>query len=364
MSNDPHDKEFHVEDQAAEHPRAGRWTLLLFVAGLAVAGVIVGVALNGIATFGARDVVIGDEEVGFEVLPGDTAFAVLERLIEGRIVVDDLAWNTWIRVRQPGGCLQAGMHTLPGTATPGELFEALCETAYAAGIRVTIPEGTNRWQLADRLSEAGLGDRDAFVDATASTELVARFAPGAPTLEGYLAPDTYEYATDATPTDIVRRLAEHGAATRAELWESHPAAGPAEGYDLHQLLTVASIVEEEARVADERPLIARVIYNRLARGMQLQCDPTCVYGPDIYQQTPTRALCRDPASTHSTYVLPGLPPTPITNPGRAAIAAALQPADDPDVLYFAAIDDGSGRHAFADTLEAHNRNVDRYVRGR
>jgi UPF0755 protein len=181
-------------------------------------------------------------------------------------------------------------------------------------------------------------------------------------LEGDLAPNTYEFEEGSGPAEVFTQLAEAGSVMREELFAAPSAIK--EQYTEHEILTVASIVEREARVEDERPIVARVIYNRLDLGMKIQCDPTCVYGPTTYNQRPSPATCRSRQSTHSTYMLPALPPTPIAMPRRSSIDAALHPADDPDVLYFAARMDGSRRHVFADTYEEHNANVDRYIRGR
>lgn len=308
--------------------------------------------------FTTGDAVVSAEGT-FEVQPGDGALAVLARLTdEGRITPSPW-WEPWARATGAAGCLVAGTHTLPDPATPAALFDALCGPTFAPSIRVTVPEGTNVFQLADLLSETGLGDRAAYLALWEDPAFVGTIAPPPPTLEGYLAPNTYEFFEDATPEDVVRRLVSEGRDLRDGLGTP---TGPAADYDVHELLTIASIVEEEAQVPEERAIIARVIFNRLDAGMRIQCDPTCVYGPDTYTLVPTRALCRDPESTHSTYVLPGLPPTPITNPGRAALEATWNPSPDPDVLYFVAMRDGTGRHAFADSLEAHNANVDRYLR--
>lgn len=333
---------------------------LVVLAGLALAAAIVAYP---VAELDRGDVVVGDEPIAWEVRPGESAAALVARMVDADVVFDSSGWALWLRLRRPGGCLQAGHHELPHDASARELFRTLCEPARAPAVRVTVPEGTNVFQLADLLAEAGLGERDRFVALALDPDFAARAADGAPTLEGYLGPDTFDFRQDADPESVLLALAEHGERLRAEARE----AGTSElaaALDLHAVLTVASIVEEEARVSEERPLIARVIYNRLARGMPIQCDPTCVYGPATYALVPTRALCRDPRSTHSTYVLPGLPPTPITNPGRAALEAALRPAEDPDVLYFVAMSDGSGRHVFANTLAEHERNVDLHIRGR
>ncbi len=329
---------------------------------LGVAVTLAGAAGATLSTFRDADVLSPNHPDSVEVRPGETARLVVRRLIDQGVVIDDPSWELWVRWRRPGGCLQAGHHPLPAHATARELFDVLCQTTYRPSVRLTIPEGTNLFQLEALVSETDLEQAAHLLDAASGPGLLADLGVTAPSLEGYLMPDTYELDPDTDAEALLRRLFAAGERARAEL--AAPADGPAAEYSVHELLTIASVVEEEARVADEQPRIARVIYNRLARGMPLQCDATCIYGPDTWSETPTRALCRAPDNRWSTYVIDGLPPTPISNPGRSAIRAALEPTDDPDVLYFVAIGDGSGRHAFANDLRTHRRNVNRYIRGR
>lgn len=324
--------------------------------------IVVLIGAQRMQQFGHRPVVLG-EGGEIEVAAGESTTSVLSRMISDGLVRDDMLWPVWMKMHRPGGCMTAGTHQISAGLRPNGVFDELCEPTSDPTITLTIPEGTNVYQIADMMDRHGVGAREDYIDLMGDESFLASLNIDAPMLEGYLAPDTYEFYRASSAEDVLRKLAEHAVGVRsgASIGEVSPMV---EGYSLHEILTVASIVEEEAQVAEERATIARVIYNRLATGMQIQCDPTCVYGPDTYMEIPTRSRCRDPESTHSTYVLPGLPPTPISNPGRSAIEAALRPADDPDVLYFVAMRDGTGRHVFADTLEEHNANVDRYLRGR
>lgn len=332
-------------------------TLLFLVAGAAAAFAFLKYRL-----FVTSDVVIAGEPVEFFVREGEGGHALIERLVEEGVLPESEFWRPFVRLEAAAGCLQAGEHLLPAEATPYRVFEVACETAYAPGVRLVFIEGLNMYQLADRMDGAGLGDRDEILRLAQDREFLDSLGIEAATLEGYLAPNTYEFEEGAGPAEVFVLLAEAGAAARGELF-----AAPSEvteQYTEHEILTVASIVEREARVDDERPIIARVIYNRLDVGMKIQCDPTCVYGPSTYNQRPSPATCRSPQSTHSTYMLPALPPTPIAMPRSSSIDAALHPADDPNVLYFAARMDGSRRHVFADTYDEHLENVNRYIRGR
>jgi UPF0755 protein len=304
-------------------------------------------------------------DASFELPAGAGAVRTVQLLREQGIVRDDPRWRWWVRLRQPGACLQAGRHTLPASATPAELFEVLCQPTRRASVRVTIPEGRTMFWVAEALAGAGLGDADTILDRLESPEFAASLGIDAPTLEGYLYPETYAFDVDAGATVAIARMVEHGREVRESLWAAHAASRAAleqtYGFGEREFLIAASIVEREAVVDDERPQIAAVIYNRLREGMRLQMDPTCTYGASTWQLEPTRALCRDPDNPTSTYVIDGLPPTPIASPGESSLRAVLAPADAPNLRYFVALGDGSGRHAFAETLAEHNANVAAYV---
>ena len=273
----------------------------------------------------------------------------------------------WLALNRPR-CLQAGLHQLPEQATPAELFATLCTPTHGDRRRVTVPEGRNIFQIADQLDALGVSSRSRFLDAVTAPIHLELWDLHAPTAEGFLFPDTWYVPPDASAHQLRDMMVERFVQVFRELNEANPRGlttlRERWGVGLYDAIIIASIVEKEAVVDSERPIIARVILNRLERGMRIQCDPTCVYGPERYQQVPTREACRDPDNRYSTYVIPALPPTPIANPGRRSLAAVLNPADDPDVLYFAAMRDGTGRHAFAATLDEHNRNVRRYLQRR
>lgn len=301
----------------------------------------------------------------YELPPGAGAWRVLSDLRDEGWVRDDLRWRWWTRLRQPGGCLQAGLHVLPEVATPSELFESLCTPTQRPGVRLTIPEGRPIFWVAEALEAAGVATAHEALAAMQTPELAERLGVPADTLEGYVYPETFELDATATLHDHLNRIVSYGSEIRRALFDEHAerwAQLAAEhGLTEHDAVIIASIVEREAVVADERARIARVIYNRLDRGMPLQMDPTCTYGPDTWSDTPTRALCRDPSNRYSTYVADRLPPGPIASPGRSSLEAVLDPVDDPDVLYFVVVGDGTGRHAFASTLAEHNRNVQAWL---
>lgn len=333
-------------------------TLIVVIAGI--------VAAFSYRDFTRKQVLIAEEPWTLHVPRGASVWGTWRHLVRDGAVASSRWFSVWVWLEKPS-CLQAGGHIIPATATVGELFETLCQPTAGAGVRVVMPEGLNIWTIADRLHSSGVSSRSAFVEAASRPLHIPLYELEAPTSEGFLFPDTWEFEEGTPPKEILERMTERFVSVWKSVNEAHPQglASVRErwGMGMYQAIIVASIVEKEAMVDAERPLVARVIYNRIERGMRIQCDPTCVYGEDRYRERPSPRWCRHEANAWSTYANDGLPPTPIANPGRASLAAALAPADDPDVLYFVARMDGSNRHVFADTYEEHNANVRKYLRG-
>jgi UPF0755 protein len=199
----------------------------------------------------------------------------------------------------------------------------------------------------------GFGSADDFIAAASTPGPIRELDPRAPDLEGYLFPDTYATARHATAAQLVGRMV---AGFETVLTPKLRAQAEARGLSVHELVTLASIVEKETGKAEERPLVAAVYANRLKIGMALQCDPTVIYAlqrADRYNGNLTRADLQSD-SPYNTYRYPGLPPGPIAAPGQASLDAAAHPADAP-YLYF--VSRGDGSHVFATTLDEHNRNV-------
>jgi UPF0755 protein len=202
----------------------------------------------------------------------------------------------------------------------------------------------------------GFGEAKAFIAAAASGELVQDIDPQARDLEGYLFPETYTLPRRATAEQLIARMV---AGFRKALTPDIASAAAARGLTVRQLVTLASIVEKETGNKDERPLVAAVYSNRLQIGMGLQCDPTVIYALERAGRYDGNLRREDLQfdSPYNTYRYAGLPPGPIASPGRAALQAAASPASVP-YLYFVSKNDGS--HAFATTLDEHNRNVQQY----
>jgi UPF0755 protein len=267
--------------------------------------------------------------------------------------------------------IEPGPHLLFSGLSPQELADRLARSPARDEVSVALPEGFNHVQMGERLENQGVASAEAFVKAARDPALLAELRVPRATAEGYLFPATYRFHADTPPHAVVRKLVAEARARWAELERqqegSWDAAKVRYGLDEVGVLTLASIVEKEARVAEERPLIASVYLNRLTdpsfepRG-RLQADPTAAYGCVVLEPPPascaraggrvTPELLRDASNPYNTYRRAGLPPGPIANPGVASIRAVLQPAET-DYLFFYAT--GGGRHTFSRTFAEHNR---------
>lgn len=291
------------------------------------------------------------------IIPRGTSWVgVVEHLHDVGIVDRPRYLDVWGRLKELPPHVKAGSYTLEGPMTVEELAAKLREGGSVAEVTVTFPEGLNIWAIAQRLEAAGLAEPRAFVHVARDPEALQRAGIEGESFEGYLFPDTYRFVAGMRADELLARMHDRWKA----VWGQLGAPESAHGLSKAQLVTLASIVEKETAAPEERPLIARVFYNRLELGMRLQTDPTCVYDEERWSSPPTPADCKDPLNRYSTYVIDGLPPGPIANPGRAALQAVLTPdADEANAkkLYFVAVGDGSGKHTFSETLEEHNRAV-------
>jgi UPF0755 protein len=250
--------------------------------------------------------------------------------------------------------LQAGEYLFNHPASVLEVFDRIArgDVAY---YEVTIPEGSNMFDIAARVAELGWMGEKEFLAAAADPLLIRDLAPEAPSLEGYLFPSTYHVQRSATAQQLCRQMT---GAFRA-VWRELSASA-----DVHETVTLASLVEKETGVAHERPLVASVFHNRLRQGLALACDPTIIYAA-LLEGRYRGAIYKSDLSSrnrYNTYRHPGLPPGPIANPGRASLAAALRPAET-KYLYFVAKPGGSGEHTFSSSFAAHERAVAEYRRG-
>jgi len=237
---------------------------------------------------------------------------------------------------------------------------------------VVVPEGFTMFDIAHAIADAGLGSADEFLKVTQSdTSLIADLDPSAHSLEGYLFPDTYQFSRMMSVQEMAAAMVKQFRQVALQIGlVPNPANAiidaPNYSYSMHQIVTIASIVEKETAVADERPIVASVYYNRLEKHMALDADPSIIYA-ELLAGTYAGALHHADMqfqSPYNTYRNAGLPPGPIGNPGKSALEAAMHPAQT-DYFYFVA--DAQGHHRFARTIEEHNKNVVAYrkaMRGR
>jgi UPF0755 protein len=256
-----------------------------------------------------------------------------------------------VRVLHPRAPLQAGEYRFGTAETPWEVFEKIRrgETFYET---FTVPEGSNIFDIAALLDQSDTVHSDAFLKAAANPESIRDLDPKAPDLEGYLFPSTYRVTHRTTATQLCRMMTSEF----RRQWQA--LAGQARAGDAHRIVTLASLIEKETAISQERPIVAAVFLNRLRMQMPLQCDPTTVYAALLQNRYRGAIRKSDLASSnpYNTYTHPGLPPGPIANPGVTSLQAALHPAST-DYLYFVAKPDGSGSHHFSATLIEHEKAV-------
>jgi UPF0755 protein len=228
---------------------------------------------------------------------------------------------------------------------------------------VVVPEGFTMFDIARAVEAAGLGPAQDFLKVAQSNALIADLDPYAKSLEGYLFPDTYEFSRMQSMEEIAAAMVHQFRQVAAQIGMTSKSINPAPDANpnLHDVVIMASIVEKETAVAEERPLVASVYYNRLAKRIALDADPSIIYA-ELLAGKYTGALHHDDMrfdSPYNTYTHAGLPPGPIGNPGKSALEAAIHPVES-DYYYFVA--DAAGHHRFARTIEEHNDNVAAYRR--
>lgn len=292
------------------------------------------------------------------------AFIDIERGMSSRAIAAQLARagvvrSTWsfliVRALHPGATLQAGEYRFDSAENAWQVFEKIRrgEIYYE---ELTVPEGSNIFDIAGLLRNSDTVRPNDFLKAAANPASIRDLDPLAPSLEGYLFPSTYRLTRKTSGAQLCRIMTTEF----RRQWSKLPGAT---AQNVHETVTLASLVEKETGVASERPLVAAVFFNRLQKGIPLQCDPTTVYAALLENRYFGVIHRSDLASRnpYNTYTHLGLPPGPITNPGIASLTAVLNPAKT-SFLYFVAKADGSGGHQFSTTLGEHEKAVASYRR--
>lgn len=319
---------------------------------------IVSATLVTLASLWFQHAVYGDRSlpaaVTTVIVPSGAPASEAARLLarEG-IISSPRLFELLVRLRKQEADVRAGEFRFEAHRTLDEVLRELVTGGAQVAAWVTLPEGFTSREIAAALADRSLGQREAlvreFLDDTIRVD-----GKRTRSLEGFLFPSTYLVPTAATPRAIAKQFTDQ---FRAELPPGAASRARRLGYSVIEIVTVASLIEREAKADDERRLMAGVYFNRLRRGMPLEVDATIEYTFPQHKTVITRAdLASD--SPYNTYKHLGLPPTPIANPGRASLLAAFDP--QPSVyLYY--VYKGNGHHAFARTLAEHNANVARYL---
>ncbi len=291
----------------------------------------------------------------FVVEEGATLNRVAADLQKAHLIRSSTLFRLASRFMENDHLIKTGEYRLSSAMPPLKILENL-QKGRIITYSITIPEGFNLYQIADLLAQKGMAHKEDFVERATDKSSVARFGLSGDTLEGYLYPDTYRFRrnekVDRIIQVMVRRFKDVVAPLEEQIKDSN--------MTLEQVIILASMVEKETGHPEERPMIARVFLNRLAKKMRLESDPTVIYGMENFNGNLTKRDLRT-KTPYNTYVIPGLPPGPIANPGLAAINAVLNPAKSGD-YYF--VSKNNGTHYFSETLPEHNRAVRRFQKNR
>jgi UPF0755 protein len=283
--------------------------------------------------------------------PGYSTRRIAAELKKAGVIRNERVFWLW-HVLHPKPSLKAGEYLFEREATLRQVYERIAHGDIYFHV-VTIPEGYTMFDIAKAMEDAGLGSAADFLQvAETQTPLISDLAPDAKSLEGYLFPNTYQFTRTQSLEEMAAEMVHQFRQVAQQIGLNS---------DVSKVVTMASIVEKETAVPEERPVVASVYYNRLAQNMALDADPSVIYA-ELLSGTYQGSLHHADLAVNSpynTYRFPGLPPGPIGNPGRSSLEAALHPQST-NFLYF--VSDGNGHHRFARNLEEHNRNVAAYRR--
>ena len=286
------------------------------------------------------------------VRPGQTLHTTADILFRENIIKNALKFVLIARVKGYDKRLKAGEYLLSAAMTPLQLLDIMVKGTVKL-YKMTIPEGYNLYQIAELVDTANLGTKTDFIQAATDTARVRQNGLEGETFEGYLFPDTYFFPKEVTIERLILAMVKRFWSVFVPEWQ---ARAKALGLTVHQVVTLASIIEKETGAAFERPIISSVFHNRLKKKMRLETDPTVIYGIKNFDGNLTRKHLTTP-TPYNTYKIRGLPIGPIANPGSASLEAALYP-DDTKYIYF--VSRKNNTHQFSTNLKQHNRAVRKY----
>lgn len=287
-----------------------------------------------------------------QVLSGESLTSLADRLEQQGIIADFKYFKLLALLRGDDKKLKAGEYALSASMTPNQVLDVLVDGRTYLH-HLTIPEGFTLKQIAQEVNRNELGQADEFIALATDPEFVSVLGIQAQSLEGYLFPDTYFFPKGTSTETLIIKMVERFKEQFTDQW--HDRAKEL-NRSIHEIVTLASIIEKETGAEFERPLIASVFHNRLKKNMRLESDPTVIYGIADFDGNIKRKHLRE-LTPYNTYRIKGLPPGPIANPGREAIKAALYPAET-DYLFFVSKKDNT--HHFSKTIQEHQKAVRKY----
>ena len=293
-----------------------------------------------------------DRQVVFTIHAGQNLKQIAASLESRGLISDALLFTLYARYKKAGTRLPAGEYLMPANLSQIKILHTLLEGKVRL-YRLTIPEGLNMHETAALVAGSGFCDTKTFLSLCTDQAFIADLSVPSHTLEGFLFPDTYFFSKSADCRQVIKKMVATFFSVFTPRWQKR-----AETLELslQEIVTLASMIEKEAGVAEERRLIASVFHNRLEKRMRLESDPTVIYGdPEFEGRIRTRHLRRK--TEYNTYQMHGLPKGPIASPGAKALEAALFPAQS-DYLFFVSKNDKT--HYFSRTLAEHNRAVRKY----
>jgi UPF0755 protein len=295
---------------------------------------------------------IGDKDIEIEIPKGSTFRHAVEILSKERLTRDKLLFLAIGRISGLDRKIKAGFYSIHGSMSPLSILKML-RRGQIIEYEVVILEGDSLREIGGKLAEKGIIKKDDFMKLSSNKDFLSPYDIKAPTFEGYLFPDTYKIPKGMDPEEaigiMINRMREkYNAEMRVRASEL--------GLSEREVLTLASIIEKEAKVNEERPLISAVYHNRLKKGIPLQADPTCIYGIKSFGEEITEKDLRR-KTRYNTYIIKGLPPGPIASPGLKSIIAALYPAKVPYIFF---VSNNDGTHTFSVTPREHQLAVEIY----
>jgi UPF0755 protein len=326
----------------------GKRIALIFTAILCLLMVVI---IVGFGMFFTRPARKGGINQVITIREGMSLKEVASALKGNGIITNKDLFMLWTRLLGNSRKIKAGEYLLNSGMAPVRIIEILTRGIIIT-YPVTVPEGFSIEQIGDILAANGLADKKLFVSLAHEPGVIKKYGISGPSLEGFLYPDTYQFGKGLPPSLIIDVMVKR-------FWEIvGPYMDRIKGLKMtvEEVITLASIVEKETGTAEEMPLIASVFLNRLRNGMRMESDPTVIYGMNDFTGNLTRKDLLE-STPYNTYVIRGLPPGPISNPGLASIKAVLYPAET-DYLYFVSKNDGT--HYFSSSIEEHNRAVWKY----